>query len=100
MAVRGLGLSGPPSISPLGQRGLDAPQALALIGGPGGRQSSWHDTAYDSDQIRKARRREKGRTLAVIPNKSPLSRPKKHPTRRNTSTPSRTPVVECCFSRL
>jgi transposase len=91
MAVRGLG--GPVRFHlTAGQRG-DAPQALTLIEGMPAKVVM-ADTAYDSDQIRKAVA-EKG-ALAVIPNNP--SRAKKHPLDEHLYAQRH--LVECCFSRL
>ena len=91
MAVRGLGC--PVSFHlTAGQRG-DAPQALTLIEDRPA-QVVMADTAYDSDQIRKAIA-AKG-ALAVIPNNP--SRAHKHPL--DDHLYAQRHLVECCFSRL
>ena len=91
MAVRGLGCPVRFHLT-AGQRG-DAPQALTLIEGMPA-EVVMADTAYDSDQIRKAVA-EKG-ALAVIPNNP--SRAKKHPLDEHLYAQRH--LVECCFSRL
>ena len=91
MAVRGLGCPVRFHLT-AGQRG-DAPQALALIEDMAA-EVVMADTAYDSDQIRKAVA-EKG-ALAVIPNNP--SRAKKHPLDEHLYAQRH--LVECCFSRL
>jgi transposase len=91
MAVRGLGCPVRFQLT-AGQRG-DAPQALTLIEGLPA-EVVMADTAYDSDQIRKAVA-EKG-ALAVIPNNP--SRAKKHPL--DAHLYAQRHLVECCFSRL
>ncbi len=91
MAVRGLGCPVRFHLT-AGQRG-DAPQALTLIEGMPA-EVVMADTAYDSDQIRKAVA-EKG-AIAVIPNNP--SRAKKHPLDEHLYAQRH--LVECCFSRL
>jgi transposase len=91
MAVRGLGCPVRFHLT-AGQRG-DAPQALTLIEHMPA-EVVMADTAYDSDQIRKAVA-EKG-ALAVIPNNP--SRAKKHPLDERLYAQRH--LVECCFSRL
>jgi transposase len=91
MAVRGLGCPVRFHLT-AGQRG-DAPQALALIEDMPA-EVVMADTAYDSDQIRKAVA-EKG-ALAVIPNNP--SRARKHPLDEHLYAQRH--LVECCFSRL
>lgn len=91
MAVRGLGCPVRFHLT-AGQRG-DAPQALPLIEGLPA-DVVMADTAYDSDQIRKAVA-DKG-ALAVIPNNP--SRAQKHPL--DDHLYAQRHLVECCFSRL
>ena len=91
MAVRGLGCPVRFHVT-AGQRG-DAPQALTLIENMPAKVVM-ADTAYDSDQIRKAVA-EKG-ALAVIPNNP--SRAKKHPLDEHLYVQRH--LVECCFSKL
>jgi transposase len=91
MAVRGLGCPVRFHLT-AGQRG-DAPQALTLIEDMPA-EVVMADTAYDSDQIRKAIA-EKG-ALAVIPNNP--SRAQKHPLEEHLYAQRH--LVECCFSRL
>jgi len=91
MAVRGLGCPVRFHLT-AGQRG-DAPQALALIEDMAA-EVVMADTAYDSDQIRKAIA-EKG-ALAVIPNNP--SRAQKHPLDHHLYAQRH--LVECCFSKL
>jgi transposase len=91
MAVRGLGCPVRFHLT-AGQRG-DAPQALTLIEDMPA-EVVMADTAYDSDQIRKAIA-EKG-ALAVIPNNP--SRAQKHPLDQHLYAQRH--LVECCFSRL
>lgn len=91
MAVRGLGCPVRFHLT-AGQRG-DAPQALTLIEDMAAKVVM-ADTAYDSDQIRKAIA-EKG-ALAVIPNNP--SRAQKHPLDQHLYAQRH--LVECCFSRL
>lgn len=91
MAVRGLGCPVRFHLT-AGQHG-DAPQALPLIDGLAA-EIVMADTAYDSDQIRKAIA-EMG-AVAVIPNNP--SRAKKHPVDEHLYAQRH--LVECCFSRL
>jgi transposase len=91
MAVRGLGCPVRFHLT-AGQRG-DAPQALTLIQDMPA-EVVMADTAYDSDQIRKAVA-QKG-ALAVIPNNP--SRAQKHPLDEHLYAQRH--LVECCFSRL
>ena len=91
MAVRGLGCPVRFHLT-AGQRG-DAPQALPLIEGLAA-EVVMADTAYDSDQIRRAIA-DKG-ALAVIPNNP--SRARKHPL--DDHLYAQRHLVECCFSRL
>ena len=91
MAVRGLGCPVRFHLT-AGQRG-DAPQALPLIEGLAA-EVVMADTAYDSDQIRRAIA-DKG-ALAVIPNNP--SRARKHPLDHHLYAQRH--LVECCFSRL
>jgi transposase len=91
MAVRGLGCPVRFHLT-AGQRG-DAPQALTLIHDMPA-EVVMADTAYDSDQIRKAVA-QKG-ALAVIPNNP--SRAQKHPLDQHLYAQRH--LVECCFSRL
>lgn len=91
MAVRGLGCPARFHLT-AGQRG-DAPAALILIEGMPAKVVM-ADTAYDSDQIRKAIA-QKG-ALAVIPNNP--SRAQKHPLDEHLYAQRH--LVECCFSRL
>jgi len=71
----------------------DAPQALALIDGLPA-EIVMADTAYDSDQIRKAIA-DKG-ALAVIPNNP--SRATKHPL--DADLYAQRQHVECCIGKL
>jgi len=91
MDVRGLGCQVRFHLT-AGQRG-DAPQALPLIEGLAA-EVVMADTAYDSDQIRRAIA-DKG-ALAVTPNNP--SRARKHPL--DDHLYARRHLVECCFSRL
>jgi transposase len=91
MAVRGLGCPVRFHLT-AGQRG-DAPQALTLIQDMPAKVVM-ADTAYDSDQIRKAVA-EKG-ARAVIPNNP--ARAQKHPLDEHLYAQRH--LVECCFSRL
>jgi transposase len=91
MAVRGLGCPVRFHLT-AGQRG-DAPQALSLIEDMPA-EVVMADTAYDSDQIRKAIADK--RALAVIPNNP--SRAQKHPLDKHLYAQRH--LVECCFSKL
>ena len=91
MAVRGLGCPVRFALT-AGQRG-DAPQALPLIEGLPA-EIVMADTAYDSDQLRKAISQKEA--IAVIPNNP--SRSLKHPLDKHLYAQRH--LVECCFSKL
>ena len=91
MAVRGLGCPVRFALT-AGHRG-DAPQAAPLIEGLAA-EVVMADTAYDSDELRRAIA-AKG-AIAVIPNNP--SRALKHPL--DAHLYAQRHLVECCFSRL